>query len=402
MFDSIVVYRNSRMGALIDTGLLAEALLFYGNVHLLLNRGTLASLLTQLGPDVFTQLLDRPEIRASYMTQNYGTLGTTVGGLRHYNFAFFELGRRPNKREDLEQVIERTLGASKTSRALVKRLLSKMSFPRIEDDAPGNDVTESARADLDDQAFVREAISRSLADLVPKYSLPRGWRYGALRLNDGSFAIDTNLDFASLNAEYHKIVPETHSSITPEHLLNFIFDANVGTFLASKYAAEFVHDPLCSSLIKLKYVNLLRRRERSLTEIDLFQDLHLEARTIGDVLRSKERSFQDFLKLLDDAQKFKEWLRKANPDEKLASEYFDAVTRDTWVDKLPTKSVRWVITTGLAAAVEAFYPTGTAMAAAQGLSLADATVLDRILKGWKPDQFVEGPLSEFLGVQRID
>ena len=37
------------------------------------------------------------------------------------------------------------------------------------------------------------------------------------------------------------------------------------------------------------------------------------------------------------------------------------------------------------------------MFTAQGLGLADATVLDRILKGWKPDQFVEGPMSKFVG-----
>jgi hypothetical protein len=42
MFDNIVIFRNSQNGGpLIDTGMLAEALLFYGNVHLLLNRGTL-------------------------------------------------------------------------------------------------------------------------------------------------------------------------------------------------------------------------------------------------------------------------------------------------------------------------------------------------------------------------
>jgi len=99
---------------------------------------------------------------------------------------------------------------------------------------------------------------------------------------------------------------------------------------------------------------------------------------------------------LDQADKFKKWLSETNPDEKLVREYFEAVTRQTWIDKLPTKGMRWVITTGLAAAVEGFYPTGAAMAAAQGLGLADATVLDRILKGWRPDQFIRGPMSQFV------
>jgi hypothetical protein len=149
--------------------------------------------------------------------------------------------------------------------------------------------------------------------------------------------------------------------------------------------------------MKIKYLNLMRRRERSIEEIDLFQDLHLrDANNIRGVVNSKEHSFDEFLKLLDSAEKFKGWLRANNPDENLLREYFKAVTRETWIDKLPSKGFRWVITTGLAAAVENFYPTGAAIMASQGLSLLDATLLDRILKGWKPDQFVKGPLSEFL------
>ena len=154
---------------------------------------------------------------------------------------------------------------------------------------------------------------------------------------------------------------------------------------------------MCSSIMKLKYLSMFRRREKSIEEIDLFQDLHLEGRNLSEVLNRDERTFDEFFQLLDKAGRFKAWLRGVNPDEKLMREYFEAVTRQTWIDKLPTRGVRWIITTGLAAAVEAFYPTGSAMAAAQGLSLADATVLDKILKGWKPDQFVKGPMSDFIG-----
>jgi hypothetical protein len=395
-----LVYRNAQIGPLIDIGMLAETLLFYGNVHLLLNRGTLSSLVTELGADGMDRLLDIPEIRISYMTQNFATLGSTTGGLRSYGFGIFEVGgmkkKRLSKHEELEQIIERTLGSSKASKKQIKRLVSGMSFPRVEDDMPADKLTEAARADLVDETFVRAAIGQCLSSLLPNYTLPRDWHFRCFTLNDGSFAVDTNLDFASLNAEYHKTIPSSHSSITPDYLINFIYDAHAGTFLASRYGAEFVLDPLCSAIIKLRYLSLLRRRERSVSEIDLFQDLHLDGRNISGALKAKERSFEEFLELLGRARKFKEWLRSTNPDAKLVKEYFEAVTRQTWVDRLPTKGMRWVITTGLAAVVEAFYPTGAAIAAAQGLSLADATVLDRIVKGWKPDQFVKGPMSEFL------
>jgi hypothetical protein len=43
------------------------------------------------------------------------------------------------------------------------------------------------------------------------------------------------------------------------------------------------------------------------------------------------------------------------------------------------------------------HPTGLAMTAAQGVSLADETLLDRILKGWRPNQFVNVALTKFVG-----
>jgi hypothetical protein len=402
MFDNIVVYRNSHnIGPLINKGLLAEALLFYGNVHLLLNRGTLSALWNELGTDGIERLLDRPEIRFSYLQQNFGTVSAGPLGLKNYNFAIFEIGStrkaRLSKQEEFEQILERSLGQSQATRRHVKRLLSATSFPRVEDDLKPDDLTKSARGDLDDPVFVQEAVAAALQSLLPSYRLPNDWYFRILKFADGSFAVDTNLNFDELNREYHKSVPVEHSSISPDYLLTFLYDSHVGTYLASRYSAEFIHDPLCSSIMKLKYVSLFRRRERSVNEIDLFQDLHLEGRPLSEVLNRNERTFDEFLQLLEKATKFKAWLRGVNPDQKLLEEYFQAVTRETWADRLPARSMRWVITTGLATAVEALYPTGAAIAAAQGLGLADATVLDKILHGWKPDQFVKGPMSEFVG-----
>lgn len=383
-------------------GSLAEAMLFYGKVQLLLNRGTLGSLLLQLGPDGIDRLLERPEIRLSYLRQNFATWGNASGGLRSLNFAIFEMGnapgkKRPSNRDEIEEVLERTLGRSAASRKRVKAITSRMSFPRVEEDMTPAQLTQGARDDLDDDHFVHDAVQSAIEILVPNYRLPPSWHFRVFKLSDGSFAVDTNLDLPAINAEHHKTTSPDHSSITVDYLLAFIFDSFVGTYLASRYSAEFVHDPLCSSIMRLKYVHLLRRRDKSLNEIDLFQDLHLANRNIAGTIDAGDRSFAEFLELLDNASKFKAWLANTNPDRKLVAEYFEATTRETWIDKLPTKGMRWVITSGLAVAVEALYPTGAAIAAAQGLSFADATVLDRVLKGWKPNQFVEGPLSQFVG-----
>jgi hypothetical protein len=400
LFDNVVIYRNSNNGRLIDVGLLSEALLFYDRVHLLLSGGTLTSLLTDLGADGFDRLMERPELRISYLRENFGTLGNSRGGLKSLNFGIFEFSGRGHKRQsnrdELQRIIERSVGRSAATRKRLNTLESFISFPRVEDDMAPDELTQGARDALDDEIFVYEAIGSALTCLVPGYKLPQGWHFRIFKLNDGSFVVDTNLNLQTINAEYHKTTPPEHSSITFDYLINFIYDSYVGTYLASRYSAEFVHDPLCSSIMRLKYTNILRRHDRSIREIDLFQDVHMQGRNIAGAINAKERSLEEFFGLLDKANKFKDWLRNKNPDESLLSEYHEAVTRETWLDRLPTKGMRWVITTGLGVAVETFFPTGAAIIAAQGVSLVDATVLDRIVKGWKPNQFVNGPLSKFV------
>jgi hypothetical protein len=48
MFDNIANLKTANKDSLIDIGLVAESLLFYEKVHLLLTRGTLHSLLNDL------------------------------------------------------------------------------------------------------------------------------------------------------------------------------------------------------------------------------------------------------------------------------------------------------------------------------------------------------------------
>ena len=97
------------------------------------------------------------------------------------------------------------------------------------------------------------------------------------------------------------------------------------------------------------------------------------------------------------ADRFKTWLSDCNPDGTLLQEYYNTATSDSWIEKLPTKSLRFVFTTLGGAAADLFLPTGgLGTAVGAGLGAVDSLLLDRLLKGWKPNQFVEGELSEFV------
>jgi hypothetical protein len=252
------------------------------------------------------------------------------------------------------------------------------------------------RSEMIDAASIDTAVKRVLNILVPSFPIPAGWFFRPVDVG-GSYAIDTNFDFARLNEEYHKTIPPSHSSLSQAYLLQQLLDARASLALGFKYLGELVVDPVGTGIIRLKALELMRKRDAHVDELDLFQDLHLpEGRKIREYLNSGERDFAQFLKVLDYAGRFKHWLAGRSPDEKLLDEYFKAVTAESWIDKLGTKASRWTITTGLGVAVETFYPTGAAIAATQAISFLDATLLDRILKGWRPNHFVEGRLADFV------
>jgi hypothetical protein len=88
-------------------------------------------------------------------------------------------------------------------------------------------------------------------------------------------------------------------------------------------------------------------------------------------------------------------LQTLNPDAELLDEYYKSVTSETWINTLPGKALRFFIAASVAAALEATYPSGLGVAAGIGLEAGDHLLLDKLLRGWRPNQFVEGPLQRF-------
>lgn len=102
------------------------------------------------------------------------------------------------------------------------------------------------------------------------------------------------------------------------------------------------------------------------------------------------------LNILPKSKQFHEWLQSQHPDQDVIKTYFQDVIRTTWVDRLPAKSVRWILFTAAGIGADALGAGGLGTMAGIGLSAADTFVLDKILKGWKPNQFVDNSLRQFI------
>jgi hypothetical protein len=176
-------------------------------------------------------------------------------------------------------------------------------------------------------------------------------------------------------------------------LLAELQDARADTFFAAHYMAEPVTGALSSDIMKLKHFEFLRSRAANTEDIEMFHELVVpDFPTIREVLNSGEQSFDEFVKFLPQAKKFKGFLMGANPDVGLVKSYQNDVTRKSWIETLPGKSVRFVVAAGTGLAASAVVgPIGGV-----AVGVTNTFLLDRLLKGWRPNRFIQGPYKRFV------
>jgi hypothetical protein len=156
-----------------------------------------------------------------------------------------------------------------------------------------------------------------------------------------------------------------------------------------------VSNPFSSSLLRTKTRDLLAR-ERSVAVQDAFHDFVFEdARSVREAVSSGERSLLDALALSEPGRRFQDWTSTIDVNEDLVREYLRACTGESWVDQLPTKAVRFLLVTGggTGAGIALGGPVGVAAGPVIG---AVDFLADVFRRGWRPSQFVEGRLRDFI------
>lgn len=392
MFEKIIL-RRSESGPSLSLGELAEALLFYQNVHIVLDRGILVELVKSIGFDGVLSLLSRPNVSAVYIEEILGTMTNTYGVIQHHTFnSIFISGHGDlppfkGRKQRLEYSLT-SIGYDKNaSRRFVERFRRIVPFKSYSDDyyLTGG-VINAATEDLNDPIFVHEAMRRILVESKGVNPLLGDFKFEVMR-NQSGFYIFTDIDFKSIN-EIRKNNLEHLDDMTPAGLINEILIARADTALAAHYGGEFYTSNLTSQIIRLRYKEVLRRIGIEMEEIKQWQDITIpNTPSIKEVVNSQERSFSEFLKLLDKSQKFRDWVQSVNPDEKVVQAYLREVTSEGWINSTPTKILRYV----LGCVIDSFEPISGKL-----FSAADSLLVERIFKGWRPNHFVDDRLKPFV------
>lgn len=392
MFDHIVL-RRATGGLPISAGYIAEALLYYQKLHLFIDRGTLFHLIKQLGTSRILALLNRPEVSAVYCEEMLGTRTDSVGVSQYHNFMAFTLsghegvGELKNPVDRLKYELERQGVPKKEAKQFAGAFLQRVPLRKFS----GNyfldgGIEAAAKRDLLDIEFAKQAIRHAIAATPGGYTVGDDLKLEVIESDLGCFVF-TNVDLDVINKQRAHASPPI-DPFTIAHLLTNLLDARADLALASFYGGDFVTSAITSSIIQARHSEFLRRSNLNGDSRRQFVEVVLpDSPSLAEVIDSGERSFEEFLLLLDRAGRFKDWLKKVNPDEDLVRSYMRDISSEGWIQRLPAKSLRYMLTLAL----DATNPVAGLVA-----GFMDNFVVEKLFSGWRPNHFVSGRLGHFI------
>jgi hypothetical protein len=121
------------------------------------------------------------------------------------------------------------------------------------------------------------------------------------------------------------------------------------------------------------------------------------ARAIREAINTCHKNMAELTKLVEQAQKFKNWIRGQPEDQDIRKAYCSEISKLGWCEGLPKKSARWFIFTVAGVLISSIAPWAVGAMAGVALSAVDSFLVDKLTQGWRPNQFVEGTLREFIG-----
>ncbi|MEA3534282.1 hypothetical protein [Rhizobium sp. CC-YZS058] len=402
MFERAIVRHLSGLSAF-DFGLFAETLLFYKETLLLINAPTSFLLLKHIGIDGLKRMVEDGHCRLSYQSKELGVVTDSHNGLPIY--AVVEAtrtfqdtvreGTLSQERLIADALVRAGFGSVEASKA-VRQLLD--IAPNENRRFSGRDlpVLQMAMQDLLNRPYTQIAAKISIESRFPMFRVPDHWTFvihetAGPRGDRLFFVVETNYDFDYLR----KLCPWC-GEISTATVLNDILETRGDLVFSAKQMAEPVTSPLRSRMMQVKFDLLSKIREKSHDDIRLFNHVMLKTNNIRGAVNSGKKNFSDVIEIIENAGKFKGWLTGVDPEVGLLTEYYKAITKTSWIERLPTKCSRFTAMTGAGVLLDVFATGGVATAVGLGLAVADTFLIDRLFASWRPNHFVENDLVRFV------
>lgn len=390
MFEKICIKSKDLDNQKVDIAFLIETMFFYKKVILLAHREEIKTLLLYFGEDTLYEFIKSGRLDLKIRKGALGALKLQENRTGINLFA----SATETKNGILYQA----------HREFVKNSLKNSSFASKFNDITtifeyDNEIIEHIKNDFNNQDLQKILLSKYLEYNVPDFTIPNNLELEIIKDQEKdspfeTYKINSNLDLDAVN-QIHRLTNQYDLDYSGYFLA--MGEAKGDIYIASKFESEIVTSDLYSNFINVHLNELVRRRLKSQENINLFNDYILSnCHTIGDAFVQGYISKLELLKLFEKADKFKDWLGKISENKNIIGEYHKAVTEKTIADKLPTKAVRFAIFEFIGIGLDLAGTGGIGIAIASGLSAIDSFYLNKLIKGWKPNQFVDKTLIKSL------
>ena len=199
MFEHIVL-RRAEGGHPISVGQIAEALLYYQKVQVVIDRGTLFQLVKQVGTKQVLVLLSRPELSAVYCEEMLGVVTDSFGVSKRHNCLAFTLSghkdvgelKSPDERLQYELMLN---GIPRDeAKRFVKPFFRLVPLRKFS----GNHflqggIPSAAKRDIVDVEYAKKAIRHAIAVTDGGYLIGDDLSYEVIDTDSG-FYVFINVD----------------------------------------------------------------------------------------------------------------------------------------------------------------------------------------------------------------
>lgn len=384
MFNKILFKNATGYQPLIDIGTLAESLIFYGKVSIVGNSATLHFLLNEIPPFIVLELIKSGRIDFYYLSDQIGVVTEKrLETIPLHGLVTFSSPQHTAKKTPFDIFKNRT--SNKIAANKFAKNIKELNHGAFNQQAVLDFLLENKG--------IKSMVAAVIIDTTKDFILPKDFRFKLEKESNG-FVIDTDLNFEEINYFYHKHVPRDHSLLTPEYIISILQSGYEEIYFSGLLDSEVAVSGITRNANIETINSILKQRIRSEEQIQSFSTLTLNSSyAIREAINSKKVPFTEILKLLDKADKFRDWLINQPPEDQLIHNYYEAVTKETWMEKLPVKTTRWGVFTAVGLGIDAMGAGGLGTLTGTVIGAFDAFVLDRLVQGWKPHHFVNKDLK---------
>lgn len=392
MFESITFFNQNitETSKPLDIGALVECMLFYGKTVIVANQNILRQLFAYFGVDRVIELIEAGLLNITYTETNVGVITKTINGTEYHDAVQFSSPQHTYQ-DELRKICIDVVGKTGKGRRIAQRIQDLIKVRNHE-----NIILEGARRSFLNQEYINYSAKSIIQSLLPEKINVNNIEFHTKNTENG-IVTATNINFLALNQIYHKYTPPTHSTLTPALILSHTLNTESELYFSSNNLSEIATSELSANLISHKVNYLLEKSIKSSKEIQDFQSFVFDnVKSLREAVNNRQIDLEDLIEVLKNSQKFKKWISGVEPDQNLIKSYYAEVTKKTIADKLPGKSVRWAIFTGAGLIADAVATGGIGTAVGVGLGALDMFCLDKLISGWKPNQFIEEEIKKLL------